>query len=139
MTIYALDSNTVSYFLRGEGSVRNYFKHEIIENGNLYAIPLEVFYEVRRWLLYKPTKITRKFAQEFDILFQNVRDSAEMPIEVYEQATEIYIALKARGQLIADPDIFIAAYCLVNDCTLVTRNADDFSRIDGLNHVNWFD
>ena len=139
MPTYVLDSNTISYFLRDEGNVRDYFEREIIKNGNLYAVPLTVFYEVMRWLLYKPTKITRKYAQEFDVLFQNVCDNAEMPVEVYKKAVDIYIALKQKGQLIGDADIMIAAYCLVNDCTLVTRNVDDFNRIDGLNHVNWFD
>jgi len=36
-----------------------------------------------------------------------------------------------------DADIFIAAYCMNNDYTLVTDNISDFKRIDGLNYVNW--
>lgn len=36
-----------------------------------------------------------------------------------------------------DSDILIAAYCIVNDYTLVTDNTSDFERIEGLKFVNW--
>ena len=62
-----------------------------------------------------------------------------MPIIVWNKAVEIYIALKQKGKLIKEADILIAAYCLVNGYTLITRNIKDFNRIDGLNFVNWFD
>jgi tRNA(fMet)-specific endonuclease VapC len=137
--IYALDSNTVSYFLRGEGKVRNYFKHEIVEAGNHYRIPFIVAYEIKRWLLYKPNKINTAFNLEFTALFHNVQDKAEMPLSVWEKAVDIYILLQEKGQLIGDADILIAAYSLVNDCTLVTRNAKDFGRINGLNTVDWYE
>jgi predicted nucleic acid-binding protein len=79
------------------------------------------------------------FAQEFDALFQTVKSKAEMPMDVWDKAADIYIALKQKGQLIKDADILIAAYCMVNDYTLVTRNKDDFKRIDGLVFVDWFE
>jgi len=62
-----------------------------------------------------------------------------MPAAVWNKAAEIYIALKQKGQLIKESDILIAAYCLINNYTLATRNTRDFSRINGLNLVNWFD
>ena len=36
-----------------------------------------------------------------------------------------------------DADIFIAAYCMNNDYTLVTDNTSDFERIDNLSIINW--
>ena len=36
-------------------------------------------------------------------------------------------------------DAFIAACALVEGCTLVTRNVEDFRRIDGLSIVNPFE
>ena len=68
-----------------------------------------------------------------------MRDKAEMPSDVWEKAADIYIALKQNGQIIGDADILIAAYCLVNDYTLVTNNTNDFNRVDGLKLVNWKD
>ena len=53
---YCFDSNTISYFLRGEGGVQDNFQREIIESGNFYSIPLIVVNEIKRWLFDKPTK-----------------------------------------------------------------------------------
>jgi len=137
--IYALDTNTISNLLRGEGNIEKNFQREIIQTGNFYAIPLIVVFEIKRWLLDKPSKQIRDFAECFDLLFQSVEDEAEMPVAVWNKAAEIYVTLKQKGQLIKEFDILIAAYCLVNGYTLATRNTKDFYRIDGLNLVNWFD
>jgi len=37
--IYALDTNTLSYILRGEGNADANFQREISELGNMYVIP----------------------------------------------------------------------------------------------------
>ena len=137
--IYVLDTNTISNLLRGEGNIERNFEQEIILAGNLYVIPLIVVFEIKRWLLDKPSKQLQDFAQNFNILFQSVENEADMPVAVWNKAAEIYIALKQKGQLIKDSDILIAAYCLVNGYTLATRNIKDFIRVDGLNLVNWFD
>ena len=138
-TTYALDSNTVSYFLRGEGNININFHKEVIASDNAYVIPYVVSYEVKRWLRYRPTRQTRAFSQLFDNLFKSVEDDAKMDIDVWDMAAQIYIELRQSGQLIGDADILIAAYCLINDCTLVTRNNNDFMRVSGLKLVNWYD
>jgi len=135
---YVLDTNTVSYFLRGEGNVDGCFQHEIINAGNPYAIPYVVAYEIWRWLNDKPSGQSKLFVKQFEILFNNVQDKADMTASVWMKAVDVYIALKQKGQLIGDADILIAAYCIVNNYTLVTNNPGDFSRISGLNHVNWY-
>ena len=45
--IYALDTNTVSFFLKGEGNIDQHFQEEIIDGGNPYVIPLIVYYEIK--------------------------------------------------------------------------------------------
>jgi len=40
---------------------------------------------------------------------------------------------------LADNDIYIAAFCLLNGYTLVTRNTKDFENIAELQQVNWID
>jgi len=136
--IYVLDTNTVSYFLRGEGNVDSHFQQEVVQAGIPYVIPYVVAFELWRWLRDKPTMQIKAFAKQFEILFTNVQKKAEMPESVWKKAADVYIALKQKGQLIGDADILIAAYCLVNNYTLVTRNSGDFGRISGLNHVNWY-
>jgi len=137
--IYALDSNTISYMLREEGNTLNNFVQEIVERKNGYAIPFIVAHEIERWLLYRPTRETMMYLDKFAKFFGRVRNKAEIPETVWNKATEIYISLKAGGKLIGNADILIAAYCLVNDYTLVTRNTKDFERIEGLKLVNWFE
>jgi len=134
---YALDANTISFFIRGEQKVSDNFHEKIVEAGNPYVIPFIVAYEIRRWLLDKPTKALRAFALQFDALFESVKDKAGMPNIVWEKAVDIYIALKQKGQLIGDADILIAAYCICNGYTLVTDNTNDFARIAGLELTNW--
>jgi tRNA(fMet)-specific endonuclease VapC len=89
-------------------------------------------------LLYKPDKQLRELADKFDSLYRNVQGKAQMGTDVWEKATEIYLDLKRKGMLIGDMDILIAAYCFCGGYTLVTRNTNDFERIDNLKYVNWF-
>jgi len=79
---YTLDTNTVSYFLRGEGNVRHHYDKEVLQARNPYAIPSVVVYEINRWLLYKPDKDKKNFEREFNALFNNVRNTAEKLLEV---------------------------------------------------------
>jgi len=135
---FVLDTNTISYLMRNEGNARqNYAKH-ILQGENSYAIPLIIIYETKRWLLYKPNKELKNFLKKFEILLDGAEDNAEMSSAVWEKAVDIYITLQSKGQLVGDADILIAAYCIVNDYTLVTRNAKDFARIDELKFVDWF-
>lgn len=48
-------------------------------------------------------------------------------------------ALVAAGTPIGANDLFIAAHALALDLTLVTANADEFSRVPGLRVENWLD
>ena len=137
MTVYALDANTISYLLRTEGNVGLNFQREILVEHNSYVIPYIVVYEVKRWLHDKPTKQLKLFSQKFDVFFSAVEEDAAMESDVWDTASQIYIKLKQNGQLIGDADILIAAYCIANGYTLVTKNIRDFSRIDGLKYVDW--
>ena len=47
--------------------------------------------------------------------------------------------LEAAGQPIGPHDLFIAATALRNGAALVTRNVAEFSRVPGLEVVNWHD
>jgi tRNA(fMet)-specific endonuclease VapC len=46
-------------------------------------------------------------------------------------------ALEQSGQPIGPNDLLIAAHALATDCILVTANVDEFSRVAGLQVVNW--
>ena len=45
--------------------------------------------------------------------------------------------LEKRGLVIGSNDLMIAAICLAHDCTLVTSNINEFSRVPGLTCEDW--
>ena len=131
MANYCLDSNIVSDILRGDPEVMRHMKAAEKNNDRLF-IPSIVYYEVVRGL--KAAGKKNKF-----LAFQIFYDEAEhlsLDMNAIEKAIEIYLQLH-KGQMIEDNDIYIAAMSMVNDCTLVTANIRHFSRVEGLNFVNW--
>jgi len=68
-------------------------------------------------------------------LFKKVLSlTSSLPLDVNAttQAVQIERTLRAQGQPIGLPDIFIAGICLAQEIPLLTRNVSHFSRIDGL-------
>ena len=55
----------------------------------------------------------------------------------WELAAKIYADLRKGGWNISDSDILIGAFCIENDCTLVTNNTKDFKNINGLHIIDW--
>jgi tRNA(fMet)-specific endonuclease VapC len=62
-----------------------------------------------------------------------------LPLE--EPADRAYATLRRhlekRGMPISPNDMLIAAHALAEDCTVVTANEREFSRVPGLRVVNW--
>lgn len=58
-----------------------------------------------------------------------------------DQAAEEYgkarAHLSSTGMLIGPNDLIIAATALAHDCTLVTHNTQEFSRVPGLRIEDW--
>lgn len=56
-------------------------------------------------------------------------------------ADSIYGLVRARleqkGKLIGSNDLLIAAQVIALDCTVITNNEKEFSRVEGLAHDNW--
>lgn len=131
---YALDSNIISYALRGNKDIEDRLFSENQINSS-FIIPAMVYFEVKRGLLRLNS--IRKL-EAFEFLCENF-GVGEFDFEVWKKAAEIHNYLAAKGQPIDDGDILIGAYCIVNDYTLVTNNAAHFVRIEGLNFINWLD
>jgi predicted nucleic acid-binding protein len=130
--IYALDSNIVSYMLKGDKTVQGRFLAEI-ESGNYYAIAPLVYYEVKRGLAF--VKAEAKL-REFAKLCSNGL-MGEMDLPVWETAIGLYVSLRRQGKPMSDADLFIAAYCMANDYVLVTNNTKHFAGLDGLKLTDW--
>lgn len=130
--IYALDTNIISYVLKDDESVINRYRQESI-NGNEYVMPIIVFYEIERWLLELGAKNKQAMFEEMC----KTIPLGEFDKNVWIKAAELYVQTRKIGKPTGDADLLIAAYCIINDYTLVTNNTKDFERIDGVKLVNW--
>jgi len=132
MTKYALDTNIVTYYLKGNKTIIDRISTET-DNANSVIIPPMVFYEIKRWLL--TVNASKKLK-----LFENMCSLSGIGTigrEVMEIASVIYSDLQKKGIIIGDNDILIASYCLYYDITLVTNNEKHFINISNLKIVNW--
>jgi len=132
--ICVIDTNIISYMLNGDVEIRNRYRQES-DKGVIFAIPPIVYYEIQQWLLAR--NLQRK-TEMFTILF-NELEQTDFDWSIWHKAAEIQANLIKSGKRTGDADVLIAAYCIVNNYTLVTNNTKDFARIDGLNFINWKD
>jgi predicted nucleic acid-binding protein len=132
MTRYALDTNMITYYLKGNKTIIDRLADET-DNENIIFIPPIVFYEIKRWLL--TINSSKKLA-----LFEAMCSLSGIDLidrEILEKASAIYSDLQKRGIAIGDNDILIAAYCIYHDYTLVTNNEKHFKHIANLKIENW--
>lgn len=129
---YFLDTNIVSYHLKGNSKIESKIRNLLFSGANI-KISRVVFYEIKRGLLSQ--NATTKL-QKF-LLLTNVFGIVEMQDSTFDIAAKIYADLKQKGILIEDDDIFIGATALENDAILVTNNAKHLGRIDGLKLEIW--
>ena len=131
---YALDTNTLIAMLVGDKNVEGNWETATASDGR-FRIPPVVDYEIQRGLLYAPSpkkeKIYFSLRQHYGV--------GIMTPEMWVKSSHIYVDLRKKGFTVGDNDIYIAAFCLLNGYTLVTRNTKDFENIAGLQQVNWID
>ncbi len=61
----------------------------------------------------------------------------DWPAEAAHAYGEIRAGLEAKGRSIGAMDLLIAAHAVHERATLVTRNRDEFARVDGLKVDSW--
>jgi len=68
-----------------------------------------------------------------------LRDMPVLPIdlEIARVHAKVSAELAAHGQMIGAHDAWVAATCLVQNWTLVTRNEGEFRRVPGLKVETW--
>ena len=128
-----LDSNTISYYFRGDPQVvprlQNLSPTEI-------GVPAIVEYELRYGLLRLPPEAAKPRLLALDTFLQAIKilpfDSA-----CATWAAKIRVPLESVGTPIGPHDTLIAATALRYQATLVTRNTREFSRVVGLTCLNW--
>ena len=127
---YALDTNIVSFFLKGNELIREKFRKALVNDDTL-VIPPIVYYEVKRGFYLNPAPSKEK---TFDLMCKNYA-IGELNNQCLKHGAKIYADVKARNP--KDADILIAAFCVINNYTLVTNNTKDFEDIEGLSIADW--
>ena len=128
-----LDSNTISYYFRGDPQVVP--KLQAVRPADL-GVPTVVEYELRYGLLRLPQEAA---VPRLEALAQLLRPMQMLPFdaECAAHAARIRAMLEAAGTLIGPHDTLIAATVLRHQASLVTRNVREFARVPGLQALNW--
>lgn len=129
---YALDTNSVIYFLKGEFP-------ELADRMRSYPSRMITIPEmVRAELLYGVAKSQQREqnAQKLKAFLAPLEKLAFEGDAVDAYAT-IRCELEHQGQLIGPNDLVIAATCVAHNVTLVTRNTREFERVRGLKSIDW--
>jgi tRNA(fMet)-specific endonuclease VapC len=132
--IYALDTNILIFLLNNDKNIIERRDAAILA-GDRFIIPPVVDYEIQRGLLYKPSPKKEKIY----FALRNHYGVGFVEPEMWVKSAHIYVELRKKGFMITDDDIFIAAFCILNDYTLITRNTKDFENINEMKYVNWIE
>lgn len=129
----ALDSNTISYYFRGDEQVVPRLHALAPEE---IGVPAIVAYELRYGLLRLPPAASKPRLAALETLLQPMQ-ILPFDAECAEHAASIRRTLEKNGTPIGPHDLLIAATALRHHARLVTRNEREFARVPGLQVVNW--
>lgn len=130
--MYCLDTNTIIYFLKGQGNVS---KKLFSKQPSQITIPSLVVFELE----YGVKKSAHPRRNQ-NTLEEFLRPFSVLPFDekVANIAAKIRYDLGKIGTPIGPIDTLIAATAMANDKTLVTHNVKEFKRVKGLKDEDWF-
>jgi tRNA(fMet)-specific endonuclease VapC len=130
--MFALDTNTLIFFFKGVGQVKNRL---LATPPREIAIPAVVVYELEVGIA-RSTQPDRRRAQLDDFLTL----TTVLPLDraAAKRAAEIEATLTGEGNRIGPLDTLIAGTALAHGATLVTHTTGEFARVSGLKLVDWY-
>lgn len=128
-----LDSNTISYYFRGDPQVVP--RLQALSPADV-GVPAIVEYELRYGLLRLPPEAANPRLTALAALLRPMQ-ALSFDSECAAHAARIRADLEAAGTPIGPHDTLIAATALRFQAVLVTRNVREFSRVPGLRYLNW--
>jgi tRNA(fMet)-specific endonuclease VapC len=130
--MYALDTNTLIYFCKGLGQVA---ARLLATPPSEIVIPSIVVFELEVGIQKSTSPATRR--QQLDEL-KIVVAVAPFDEAAARAAARVRADLESVGMPIGPFDTLIAGTALARGATLVTHNADEFGRVEGLRVEDWF-
>jgi tRNA(fMet)-specific endonuclease VapC len=132
MTRSLLDTDIVSYYLRGDqdvvSNVQEYLKQHPILN-----ISYITWFEILSGLEYKRA---RRQIQEFEEFVQNCQLFNISESSIHRSAV-VSGQLRRSGITIGNSDLLISGIALEHDLMLITNNEKHFRQVPGLKVGNW--
>ncbi|MEO6597895.1 MAG: type II toxin-antitoxin system VapC family toxin [Planctomycetota bacterium] len=126
-----LDTDTVSFALRGEGKVAERIQtrlpSEILVSSLTAA---ELWFGVERRQSKKLRRLVATFLDTVEVL--------PFDAAAAQRYGRVAAALVAKGQPIGLVDAMIAAHAITSESVLVTHNAAHFRRVSGIDLEDWY-
>ena len=130
--MFALDTNTVIYFFKNQGRVKD---NLFAKSPQKIVIPAIVSYELEVGILKshgssQKSKQWSTFIDSCQIVGFDTKEA--------KSAAKIRVDLEKKGKPIGPIDVLIAATAVANNLTLVTHNTKEFKRVAGLKLEDWY-
>jgi len=124
-----LDTDTISYYLRGDENVRKKFLSSRDELASTTVNYSELIFGLKK-------RDNKNLLPKVELIFENIK--------IYDfdkNAARVFGILKAlfskNGTTVADMDLMIASIAISNDEILISNNLKHFKKIEGLIVENW--
>lgn len=131
VTKYLLDTDIIIAALKGKQDVGELV--DLGKDGAATALSAITVYEVWEGIHGSKKIAAEAGEQQFNQFIERcIEELIPVDLEIAKNAGKLRAQLRQKGQVIPDTDILIAATCIVNDLTLVTRNKRHFARIKDL-------
>lgn len=129
--MFVLDTNTVSYFFRGQGDVA---RRLLAVPPSRVAVPSIVLFELEFGVdkSQRPAEGRRQLEE-----FCRVVEFVAFGREEARAAGVLRAQLERRGEQIGAYDVLIAGTAVAHGAILVTSNIQEFSRVPGLKLEDW--
>lgn len=129
------DSNTCIFLMRKNKAVQDRWRAR--SRSEVFLSPI-VAYELAAGPHFAPARYKER---ERDNVRKLIRTMIHLPFtsEDGEAAAEVRVTLKKQGNLIGPYDLLLAGQALARGFTLVTNNTGEFSRVEGLKLLDWYE
>lgn len=137
MSLYVLDTDTLTLWLRGHARVCERVAKQDSTELCVSIITIEEL--LRGWYSQiRRAKTDDQIERAYAALQQAVQIASQLPILAFDHAVIQRLAeLRKQKLRIGSNDLKIAATVLENQALLVTRNRSDFQRIPDLRFEDW--
>jgi tRNA(fMet)-specific endonuclease VapC len=129
---YLLDTNTLIYFFKNQGRVAEAL---LACNSKEVGIASLVYYELKVGIA--KSQSPQKRLEQLNALVDQI-NVLPFSIKEADAAALIRANLEQKGLPIGPLDTLIAATAVTHQCTLITHNTAEFSRVSGLQLQDWY-